>query len=62
MYNTNNLPFKTEQIINGVLLVSLWYETNWAEFLLVNSLKIFSNKSPELRFLIPGEKTSERTY
>ena len=41
--------------------VSLWCEANRTEFLLVNSLKISSNKSTELHFLIPGEKTSERT-
>ena len=29
--------------------VSLWCEANRAEFLLVNSQKISSNKSPELR-------------
>ena len=39
-----------------MLLVSLWCEANRAEFLLVNLLKISSNKSPELRCLFTERK------
>ena len=59
-YNTWNKQYKVIKWLS-VSNVSLWCEANRAEFLLVNSPKISSNKSSELRCYSRRENFGENS-